>query len=176
MEVEHKLTLQPIGRVLKSHVQPPAQQSGTPRPGPVDLEEGQAVLEIDPAWAAALDGLEAFSHLWIVWWLDQAPTGQDLDSLQVRPEGRQDMPLLGIFATRSPRRPNPIAFTAVRLLERQGANLRVEGLDAFEGTPILDLKPYLRRGDMIPEASTPAWLEQLWRIHDEEREDQQPGR
>jgi tRNA (Thr-GGU) A37 N-methylase len=81
------------------------------------------------------------------------------------------MPLRGIFATRSPRRPNPIAITAVRLLERQGARLRVQGLDAYQGTPILDLKPYLRRGDLIPEAAMPAWLEQLWRIHDEERED-----
>ncbi len=79
------------------------------------------------------------------------------------------MPLRGIFATRSPHRPNPIAITPVRLLERQGVRLYVQGLDAFEGTPILDLKPYLRRGDLIPEATTPAWLEKLWRIHDEEK-------
>jgi tRNA (Thr-GGU) A37 N-methylase len=80
------------------------------------------------------------------------------------------MPLVGLFATRSPHRPCPIGITAVRLLARQGARLRVEGLDANEGTPVLDIKPYLRRGDLIPEATAPDWLERLWRMHDEERE------
>jgi tRNA (Thr-GGU) A37 N-methylase len=79
------------------------------------------------------------------------------------------MPLVGLFATRSPHRPCPIAITAVRLLAHEGTVLRVEGLDACEGTPILDIKPYLRRGDLIPEAKAPDWLEELWRIHDEER-------
>jgi tRNA-Thr(GGU) m(6)t(6)A37 methyltransferase TsaA len=128
------------------------------------------VVEIDPAWSSALEGIEEFSHIWVVWWFDLSPAGRDLDSLQVRPEGRKEMPLRGVFATRSPRRPNPIAMTPVRLLAREGTRLQVEGLEAFEGTPILDLKPYLRRGDLIPEANTPAWLERLWRIHDEERD------
>ena len=60
-------------------------------------------------------------------------------------------------------------MTPVQLVKRQGSRLTVLGLDAFEGTPILDLKPYIRRGDLIPEATMPDWLEQLWRIHDEER-------
>jgi tRNA (Thr-GGU) A37 N-methylase len=61
-------------------------------------------------------------------------------------------------------------MTPGRLLARQGRRLQVRGLEAFEGTPILDLKPYLRRGDLIPDANTPGWLEQLWRIHDEEKD------
>ena len=80
------------------------------------------------------------------------------------------MPLVGLFATRSPHRPFPIGMTAVRLLECQGNRLAVEGLDAFVGTPVMDIKPYLRRGDMIPEAEAPAWLVQLWQIHDAQRE------
>jgi tRNA-Thr(GGU) m(6)t(6)A37 methyltransferase TsaA len=177
MEGDRELTLRPIGRVVQglapSVAQGPALSSpeGRPRPGDGDRrEEDAADIEIDAAWAGALDGIEEFSHIWVVWWLDRSPSGGPLDSLRVRPERREEMPLVGILATRSPRRPNPIALTAVRLLERQGSRLRVQGLDAYEGTPILDIKPYLRRGDLIPEATTPGWLEQLWCIQDEERD------
>ncbi len=159
MEKGPSLELKAIGRVVQ----------GPTRSKPRNLDAEQAVIEIDAAWEGALHGIEEFSHIWVMWWLDQAPSGSDLDSQQVRPEGRKEMPLRGIFATRSPRRPTPIAITPVRLLERQGTRLYVQGLDAFEGTPILDLKPYLRRGDLIPEATMPAWLEELWRIHDEEK-------
>jgi tRNA-Thr(GGU) m(6)t(6)A37 methyltransferase TsaA len=164
MEPDRSLELQPIGHVIQGRVRPDG-----PHSEPSDLEDRPAMIEIDATWAGALDGIEEFSHIWVLWWLDLSPASNDLDSLQVRPEGRKEMPLRGIFATRSPRRPNPIAMTPVRLLERQGRQLRIQGLDAFEGTPILDLKPYLRRGDLIQEATTPTWLEQLWRIHDEEQ-------
>jgi tRNA-Thr(GGU) m(6)t(6)A37 methyltransferase TsaA len=130
-------------------------------------------IVIDDAWAEALDGLEAFSHLWVIWWLSkrtEPPT-----RLRVHPERRAEMPLMGLFATRSPHRPNPIALTAVRLVERQGTRLRVEGLDAQPGSPVLDLKPYLRRGDLIEEANVPDWLAQLWALHVQEQEAQTPG-
>jgi tRNA-Thr(GGU) m(6)t(6)A37 methyltransferase TsaA len=162
MGKETSVNLKPIGHIVQGVAQP-----GAPRPA--DLAEKTALIEIDADWAEALEGIEEFSHIWVIWWLDQSAAGSELDSLQVRPEGRAEMPLRGIFATRSPRRPNPIAMTPVRLVERRGPRLTVQGLDAFEGTPILDLKPYLRRGDLIPEAIMPGWLEQLWRIHDEER-------
>ncbi len=125
-------------------------------------------LRVIPPGPKRCDGLEGFSHIWIVWWLDgfdEPPTSQF-----VHPEGRTEIPQVGLFATRSPHRPNPIAMTAVRLLEHREDRLRVEGLDAYEGSPILDIKPYLRRGDQIPEAEMPDWLEHLWRIHDEERD------
>jgi tRNA-Thr(GGU) m(6)t(6)A37 methyltransferase TsaA len=125
------------------------------------------VIEVDEAWAEALDGIERFSHIWLLWWLDRS--GGPPEARKVHPEGRREIPLVGLFATRSPRRPNPVAMTAVRLLEREGTRVRVEGLDAFEGTPVLDIKPYLRRGDLIPDARMPGWLERLWRLHDEER-------
>jgi tRNA-Thr(GGU) m(6)t(6)A37 methyltransferase TsaA len=163
MASESKLEVVPIGRIVQGIARP-----NGPRSRVRNLEAQQAVIEIDPDWASALNGIEGFSHIWVLWWLDQAPSGEDLDALEVRPEGREEMPLRGIFATRSPHRPNPIALTPVRLLERRGTRLHVQGLDAFEGTPILDLKPYLRRGDLIPEATTPAWLEQLWQLHDSE--------
>jgi tRNA-Thr(GGU) m(6)t(6)A37 methyltransferase TsaA len=164
MGKELSVKLKPIGRIIQGVALP-----DSPRNRSSDLADQGALIEIDADWAGALDGIEEFSHIWVIWWLDHSPPGTELDSLQVRPEGRAEMPLRGIFATRSPRRPNPIAMTPVRLLERQGTRLAVEGLDAFEGTPILDLKPYIRRGDYIPEATMPDWLEELWRIHDEEK-------
>ncbi len=158
-----KLLLDPIGRVSNPH----EAEEPSLRKGKGDREAGIAEIEIDAAWAEALDGIEEFSHIWVVWWPDrfeELPT-----SPRVHPEGRQEMPEVGLFATRSPHRPCPVAITAVRLLEHHGARLLVQGLDASPDTPVLDIKPYLRRGDLIPEATMPRWLERLWRIHDEER-------
>jgi tRNA-Thr(GGU) m(6)t(6)A37 methyltransferase TsaA len=158
---EQEIICHPIGQVTK----------GRPWPlGREVWEQAESEIEIDPAWSEALDGLEDFSHIWVIWWLDrydEPPT-----STHVHPEGRQDMPPIGIFATRAPHRPNPVAITAVRLLERKGNRLRVEGLDATQGTFVVDIKPYLRRGDLIAGAVMPDWLERLWRIHDRERDAQ----
>lgn len=157
MSDRRTLTLEPIGRVL--------QGPGYPlEPG---WEERQAEIEIDPAWEEALDGVEDFSHIWLLWWLDLRDTPPQAQ--RVHPEGRREIPLVGIFATRSPHRPNPLGMTVVELLARQGRRLRVRGLDATQGTPVLDIKPYLRRGDLISEASMPDWIEQLWALHDQER-------
>lgn len=146
---------------------------GVPRPGATSdavRDRGEAEpseITINAAWSEALDGLEGFSHIWVVWWIDRFD--EPPERLHVHPEGRKDMPLVGLFATRSPHRPCPIGITAVRLLGCKGRRLLVEGLDAFEGTRVLDIKPYLRRGDLIPEAGAPEWLERLWQIHDAER-------
>jgi tRNA-Thr(GGU) m(6)t(6)A37 methyltransferase TsaA len=152
------LALWPIGRVIVGRA-PEGHEEG--------WEEAEALIEIDAAWAEALDGIEGFSHIWVLWWLDRAAGPPD--ALHVRPERRADLPLVGLFATRSPRRPNPIAMTAVRLVRREGTRLYVVGLDAFVGTPILDVKPYLLRGDQIAEATAPDWLERLWQAHDADR-------
>lgn len=155
MDKRRELLLRPIGRVVK----------GRPWPDRGDRwKEEVAEIEVEAAWAGALDGIADFSHIWVVWWLDRYEEPPEV--VRVRPERREEMPLVGIFATRSPHRPNPIAMTAVRLVGHQGGRLRVEGLDAYEGTLVIDIKPYLRRGDMIPEATMPAWLKQLWGSHD----------
>ena len=147
--------------------------AGRPRPDPTSRRargagEGDAAeITIDAAWEGALDGIEEFSHIWVLWWIDRFDDPPE--ARRVHPEGRAEMPLVGLFATRSPHRPFPIGLTAVRLLERTGNRLVVQGLDAFVDTPVLDIKPYLRRGDLVPEAVGPAWLERLWQIHDAER-------
>jgi tRNA-Thr(GGU) m(6)t(6)A37 methyltransferase TsaA len=76
--------------------------------------------------------------------------------LKVHPRGRMDMPLLGVFATRTNMRPNPIGLTLVELLKVEGKTLTVRGLDAFNGTPILDIKPF-DPWDMVEKARVPDW-------------------
>ena len=154
-----------IGTVTRGRPRP--DQSTGRAEGSGDVESAE--ITVDLAWAEALDGIEEFSHIWILWWIDSydhPPT-----SRHVHPERRLELPLVGLFATRSPHRPCPVGLTAVRLLGRDGNRLVVQGLDAYEGTPILDIKPYLRRGDLIPEATMPGWLETLWQIHDAERQE-----
>ena len=94
-------------------------------------------LEILPAFAAGLQDIEGFSHLFVVWIFDRSK-GYEL----VGTPPSDDRPH-GVFATRSPRRPNPIGLTVVELLGREGPRLRVRGIDMLDGTPILDLKPYM---------------------------------
>ncbi|MBA7713336.1 hypothetical protein ES703_122338 [subsurface metagenome] len=105
----------------------------------------------------ALDSLEEFSHLIVLYWMHQLATTDKL-SLKVHPKGKQELPLVGRFAYRSPNRPNPIGKTTVRLLEHQGNILKVEGLDAINGTPVIDIKPYIPRYDSVADAKVPPWI------------------
>jgi len=105
--------------------------------------EAEGFIEVLPEFADGLLDIEGFSHLFVVWVFDRAG-GYELvgtPPTDARPHG--------VFATRSPRRPNPIGLTVVRLLGRDGGSLRVRGLDMLDGTPVLDLKPYLSG---VPEA------------------------
>jgi tRNA-Thr(GGU) m(6)t(6)A37 methyltransferase TsaA len=154
---EPQLCVSPVGWVIEGPACPP--EAG--------WEEREAVVEVEPEWADALHGIEGFSHIWLLWWLSRR--NEPPETLRVHPEGRSEMPLIGILATRSPHRPNPLAMTAVELLGREGRRLRVRGLDACQGTPVLDIKPYLRRGDQIPAATMPAWLQELWALHDQQK-------
>ncbi|MGQ9718641.1 MAG: tRNA (N6-threonylcarbamoyladenosine(37)-N6)-methyltransferase TrmO [Nitrososphaerales archaeon] len=106
----------------------------------------------------ALDGIGEFSHLFILFYMHKAVS--KLLSLKVHPRGRQDLPLVGLFATRSPYRPNPIGLTLVELMERKGNVIKVRGLDAIDGTPIMDIKPYDPL-DTVLEAKTPGWWKRL---------------
>lgn len=99
--------------------------------------DAEGVLEIGEEFAAGLQDIEGFSHLFVIWQFDRSE-GYSLvgtPPIDNRPHG--------VFATRSPRRPNPIGLTVVELLSRQGGALRVRGVDMLDGTPILDIKPYL---------------------------------
>lgn len=110
--------------------------------------------------ADLLDGLEEFSHILVLFWLDRV-TPQERKVRKVHPQKRQDLPVVGVFATRTPSRPNPIGITEVRLLERRGNVLKVQGLDAVDGTPVLDLKPFLPSGEARDDIRMPEWAVQL---------------
>ena len=99
--------------------------------------EAEGVLEVLPEFEPGLKDIEGFSHLIVIWEFDRA---EGFDLLATPPS--DDRPH-GVFATRSPRRPNPIGLTAVELLRREGRRLQVRGVDMHDGTPILDIKPYL---------------------------------
>jgi len=109
--------------------------------------------------AEALDGIEDFSHLLIIFWMHEIPK-EERRTMKVHPRGRRDLPLLGIFATRTPHRPNPIGLTLVELLKVEGNVVTVRGLDAFDGTPILDIKPF-DYWDMVEDARAPEWWMRL---------------
>ncbi|MGB7548129.1 MAG: tRNA (N6-threonylcarbamoyladenosine(37)-N6)-methyltransferase TrmO [Terracidiphilus sp.] len=125
-------TLQPIGFVRSPFHDTAAIPKGL---GAQHQEEG--VLQILPAFEAGLADIEGYSHLIVLWVFDRSG-GFDL---MVTPPS--DPRPHGVFSTRSPRRPNPIGLTVVELLRRQQASLYVRGVDMLDGTPILDIKPYL---------------------------------
>jgi tRNA-Thr(GGU) m(6)t(6)A37 methyltransferase TsaA len=107
----------------------------------------------------ALEGIEEFSHLFVLFWLHKMPD-EDKVIMKVRPRGRSDMPLLGIFATRTPHRPNPIGLTRVKLLKVEGNVVTVQGLDTFDGTPVLDIKPF-DHWDTTEDFKVPEWWMKL---------------
>lgn len=119
-------------------------------------------LEIFDAWADLLDGIEAFSHILVLYWphlID--PERRNLR--QVHPMGRKDLPLQGIFATRSPARPNPVLVSTVPLLAREGHILKVRGLEAVDGSPLIDIKPYVESYHGVENPRFPDWLLQIHR-------------
>ena len=127
---------------------------------PDGWENEVAQIVLDERWLPALQGIEEFSHLIVLFWLDRIPTRRI--ALQTHPENREDLPQVGIFATRTPYRPNPIGLQVVELVRREGNVLTIRGIDALNNTPVLDIKPYLGRGDCVNETRIPVWLEKLW--------------
>jgi tRNA (adenine37-N6)-methyltransferase len=118
--------------------------------GPGAKHEAEGALEIFPEFEAGLMDIEGFSHLFVLWEFHQSE-GFDLvgrPPIDDRPHG--------VFATRSPRRPNPIGLTVVELLRREGGILHVRGVDMLNGTPILDIKPYL--SSIAPEKLRRGWI------------------
>jgi len=126
--------------------------------GVVKKQGKRAWLEIYPEYVPALLGIQGFSHIWVFYWFHENDTPEQRQTLQVHPRRDPANPLTGVFACRSPERPNLIGFTGCRVIKVEGNRLEVADLDARDGTPILDLKPYIPGGDAIPEAVTPEWL------------------
>src|SRR6476619_506030 len=119
------------------------------------LDPGKpSIIRIDPRWAAGLAGIEEFSPLVVLFYADRAERRR-VAGEPMRPEGRADAPEVGFFATRTPKRPNPIGIACPRLIGREGSELHVTGLDAWDGTPVLDIKSYYPRDGQRPDATVP---------------------
>jgi tRNA-Thr(GGU) m(6)t(6)A37 methyltransferase TsaA len=132
MCVAMAVTLDPIGTVRSRYTN----TAEIPK-GPGAQHDAEGVLEIRAELAQGLQDIEGFSHLYVIWIFDRAGG----PALVAHPPS-DDRPH-GVFATRSPQRPNPIGLTVVELLGRDGTRLRVRGVDMLDGTPIVDIKPYL---------------------------------
>ncbi|MGA2159799.1 MAG: tRNA (N6-threonylcarbamoyladenosine(37)-N6)-methyltransferase TrmO [Dehalococcoidia bacterium] len=117
----------------------------------------KAQIMVEPPYEKALDGIESFSHVIIVFWLHKVKKSERA-IIQVHPYRNPALPLKGVFATRSPVRPNPIGLTVVKLINREGTTLTVEGLDAIDGTPVLDIKPYIPEPFLKTKISVPGWI------------------
>jgi len=139
------LTLTPIGIIHSEHHDP----KRTPIQ-PVCAPGSRGHIEIFPQYAEGLDDVEGFSHLHVIYWLhrmaEMAKSLPAASPLKVVPF-LDDVPR-GVFATRTPVRPNPLGLSVVRLVERRGAELLVEDLDVLDGTPLLDIKPYVEGFDL----------------------------
>ena len=149
-EIGHpELSLRVIGRIRT----PFAQANGAPiQPAYAEGTEGTVVLA--DHYVAALDDLEGFERLWLLYWMDRVPA----DSYQPRVVPYRDIRERGLFATRSPCRPNPLGLSVVRLLGREGATLRVADVDMLDQTPLIDIKPYVPEFDAHPHARA-GWFE-----------------
>ena len=133
MSPQAVLEMRPIGLVRS-----PYHDTAEIPKGPGAEHRAEGTLEVRPSLEAGLQDIEGFSHLFVLWVFDRSE-GYELVSAVPLDEERPH----GVFASRSPRRPNPLGLSVVELLGREGPRLRVRGVDMLDGTPILDIKPYL---------------------------------
>lgn len=128
----------------------------------IDHDWGSVVSEIHlkETFADGLRGIETFSEIMVIFFMHKSTFDLNSDLIR-RPQGRLDMPMVGIFAQRAKHRPNPIGVSVVSLLEVSGNVLKVKGLDAIDGTPVLDIKPYYPEFDCRKNAAVPAWVSRL---------------
>ena len=140
------MTLKAIGMV-RSKIKQPARRN---------CKDVVSEIVVDTSLTEALDNLDEFSHIIVIYWMHQSRLPAPK---KVRPKSKPELPLMGVFATRSPDRPNPIGKATVRLLKRRGNVLEVKGLDAIDGTPVIDIKPYIPGYDSVDNAKAPSWVD-----------------
>jgi tRNA-Thr(GGU) m(6)t(6)A37 methyltransferase TsaA len=148
MSSEEKIVLNPIGYVKTSAEGEEVKDKSV---------YSQIIVHDD--LVDGLSGISGFSHLFILFYLNQI-TVKQRKTLKVHPRGRQDMPLTGVFAARTMLRPNPIGLTLVELIKVEKNVLTIKGLDAYNGTPVLDIKPY-DFWDVAENAKVPDWWKKL---------------
>ena len=140
-----EINLKAIG-VVRSEIKEPTRRKAT------DIV---SEIVIDSSLTESLDNLDEFSHIIVLYWIHKS---RHPAPKKVRPMGNPEHDLMGVFATRSPDRPNPVGKATVRLLERRENILIVKGLDAIDGTPVIDIKPYIPGYDSVDNAQAPSWM------------------
>jgi tRNA-Thr(GGU) m(6)t(6)A37 methyltransferase TsaA len=126
--------------------------------GTVHKNKDETTIEIKEEYQDALLGLDGFSHVWVFWWFDRNDTPERRRVLRVHPRGNRKNPLTGVFATRSPVRPNLIALTLCEIISIEKNIIKIRKTDAFDKTPVLDLKPYIPGYDGKGKADLPGWV------------------
>jgi tRNA-Thr(GGU) m(6)t(6)A37 methyltransferase TsaA len=149
--VKKSISLKPIGYVRNSI---------RPHENTLDYHDEISEIIIEDSLREAMEGLEDNSHLTVVFWMDRVPE-DDRGLMKVHPCRRDDLPLVGILATKAPNRPNGIGISVVELLGREMNVLKVKGLDAWNETPVLDIKPFTFTPDTLPAIRGPWWAGKL---------------
>ena len=111
---------------------------------------------MDP-YKEALMGLEEFSHIVVLCWFYKSDTPEGRGTLKVHPRNNPENPITGVFATRSPLRPNPIALFTCKILRIEGNRIVIDRIDAFDGTPVIDIKPCITDLDFAADIKIPDW-------------------
>jgi tRNA (adenine37-N6)-methyltransferase len=125
--------------------------------GHVKIADGRTQIVLDKKYQPGLLGLGGWSHVQVIWWFDKNDTPQRRSILQVHPRGDQDNPLTGVFACRAPFRPNLIALSLCKVVSVKDNVVQIEKIDADDGTPVLDLKPYAPGQDSASDVKVPKW-------------------
>lgn len=127
--------------------------------GTIVSDKGDVRLVLDKAFAPALKGLEDFSHIQLLWWFSECDDAESRGTLTESSPYQKGPAELGVFATRSPMRPNPVALSTAQItyIDRENGVIGLTYLEAFDGTPVLDLKPYTPSIDRVENPRVPAW-------------------
>ena len=141
------ITIKPLGTA----------KNGVSKPMLPGWKDVVTEIVIDKAYTDGLDGIEDYSHVIVVYWMDK----EEECHLKHHPQGREEVSFIGIFACRWPQRPSRIALSTVELLSREGNTIKVKGLDIVNSTPILDVKPYTPQYDKVEKAKVPEWVDKL---------------
>ncbi len=126
--------------------------------GVIKKRDQSVYIEIYEKFRDALQGLEQNSHIIVLTWFHESDTKTKRKTLRVHPMGNKVNPLTGVFATRSPVRPNPIALFSCNVIAIEGRLIYVESIEAFDGSPVLDIKPYIPKNDSKSQARGPRFI------------------
>jgi tRNA-Thr(GGU) m(6)t(6)A37 methyltransferase TsaA len=156
--VARNITRQTGPSALAGETAPPETTLSLVPIGVVKRSGERTFLVLGQEFAPGLVSVGDFSHTMVFYWCDRNDTPEKRAFLQGYRQGKAN-PLTGVFATRSPARPNPIAITTCRIIQVKDNIVEIEWIDAFDDSPILDLKPYIPRNDSFPNAKIPVWVQ-----------------